>query len=531
MTADDRRVSFGNYTLHPAARSLTVRGHSVVLGGRALDLLIALIDRRGELVSKKTLLELVWPGVTIEEGNLRVVIRALRRALEDDGKTYIVTVPGRGYTFVAPVSTSGLSAVTAQSVGTAQQQVQAPQHVPASKPYRIGILHSLSGPLALSEGAIVDATLLAVHQINARGGIRGREIEPIVVDCQSDEATFAHEAERLIAKENVRTLFGGFTSASRKEILPIVEHYDHLLLYPMQYEGLEKSPNIFYLGAAPNQQIIPAVRWAFAFLRRKRFFLIGWDSIYPRATNAIIRDEVESLGGEIVGEEYLHARNGGIDTALRKLAEIKPDVIVNSLTRDFNALYCRRLREMGVSSEASPTIYFSISENEVQSIGPRDAVGDYAAWNYFQSLERLTNQAFVKLFQSHYGTRRVTADPMEAAYSGVHLWAQAAEAANSDDVSAIRSALPNQRFSAPGGDVQIDAENNHTWKIMRLARIVDGASFRWYGAPKKPFDPNRTPHLVPSPNGMSSCRSFTMGGAAAGPGPRPRRTLKTRSGH
>lgn len=494
MSDEDRRILFGNYTLHPAARSLTVQGHSVALGSRALDLLIALIDRRGELVSKKTLLELVWPGVTIEEGNLRVVIRALRRALEDDGKTYIVTVPGRGYTFVAPVSTSALSAATAQSAGTSQEQVQAPHHVPASNPpYRIGILHSLSGPLALSEGAIVDATLLAVHQINARGGIRGREIEPIVVDCQSDEATFAHEAERLIAKAHVRTLFGGFTSASRKEILPIVEHHDHLLLYPMQYEGLEKSPNIFYLGAAPNQQIIPAVRWAFAFLRRKRFFLIGWDFIYPRATNAIIRDEVELLGGEIVGEEYLHARNGGIDTALRKLAEIKPDVIVNSLTRDFNALYCRRLREMGVSSEASPTIYFSISENEVQSIAPRDTVGDYAAWNYFQSLERLTNQAFVKLFQSHYGTRRVTADPMEAAYSGVHLWARAAEAANSDDVSAIRSALPNQRFSAPGGDVQIDAENNHTWKIMRLARIVDGGQFSVVWSTEKAIRPEPYP--------------------------------------
>jgi urea transport system substrate-binding protein len=168
-------------------------------------------------------------------------------------------------------------------------------------------------------------------------------------------------------------------------------------------------------------------------------------------------------------------------------------VIVNSLTRDFNALYCRRLREMGVSSEASPTIYFSISENEVQSIGPRDTVGDYAAWNYFQSLERLTNQAFVKLFQSHYGTRRVTADPMEAAYSGVHLWAQAAEGADSDDVSAIRSALPNQCFSAPGGNVQIDAENNHTWKTMRLARIVDGGQFSVVWSTEKAIRPEPYP--------------------------------------
>jgi ABC-type branched-subunit amino acid transport system substrate-binding protein len=203
----------------------------------------------------------------------------------------------------------------------------------------------------------------------------------------------------------------------------------------MQYEGLEQSPNIFYLGAAPNQQILPAVRWAFAFLRRRRFFLIGWNSIYPRATNAIVRDEVDQLVGEIVGEEYVHTGKDGINRAVRKLAKIKPDVVVNSLTRDLNALYCRRLREEGVKSRDCPTIYLSISENEVQSLAPGDTMGDYAAWNYFQSLDRPANREFVKLFKSHYGIRRATADPMEAAYSGVHLWAQAAEMANSNEVT------------------------------------------------------------------------------------------------
>jgi urea transport system substrate-binding protein len=494
MSDDERLISFGPYVLHPAARSLTVNGYPVVIGGRALDLLIALVDRRGEVVAKKTLLEIVWPGVTVEEENLKVHIMAVRRALKDNGKAYVVTVPRRGYSFVAPVSTSGLSTVTAQSAGTAREQVQALRAVAASNlPYRIGILHSLSGPLAISEGAIVDATLLAVRQINASGGIRGREIEPTVVDCQSDEATFAREAERLITKGNVRALFGGFTSACRKEMLPIVEHHDHLLLFPMQYEGLEQSPNIFYLGAAPNQQIIPAVRWGFAFLQRKRFFLIGWDSIYPRATNAIVRDEVHSLGGEIVGEEYVHMGKDGMERPLHKLAQIKPDIIVNSLTRDLNALYSRRLRELGVTSEESPTIYLSISENEIQSLAPRDIIGDYAAWNYFQSLEHPTNQVFVKLFQTHYGIRRVTADPMEAAYSGVHLWAQAAGAANSDDVAAIRRLLPNQHFSAPGGAVQIDAENQHTWKIMRLARIVDRGQFSIVWSSEKPIRPEPYP--------------------------------------
>jgi urea transport system substrate-binding protein len=327
---------------------------------------------------------------------------ALRRALKDDGRTYVVTVPGRGYTFVAPVEVeaSGVPAhEAAHGARSADQQVVVPRYGARSRLlYRIGILHSLSGPLALSEGAIVDATLLAVHQINARGGIRGREIEPTIVDCRSDEATFAREAERLIVKERVRALFGGFTSAWRKEMLAVVEQHDHLLLYPIQYEGLEQSPNIFYFGATPNQQIIPAVRWAFAFPRCKRFFLIGWNSIYPRATNAIIRDEVGSIGGEIVGEEYVHSSVMGM--AARKIAEIKPDIILNSLTRDLNALYCHILRELGVTSEKSPTVYFSISENEVQSLAPGDTIGDYAAWNYFQSLERPANQEFVKRFRS-----------------------------------------------------------------------------------------------------------------------------------
>jgi urea transport system substrate-binding protein len=495
MVGGDRRISFGPYTLHPITRSLTLEGEPVAIGSRALDLLIALVDRRGELVSKKTLLAIVWPGVSIEEDNLKVHIMALRRALKDDARTYVVTVPGRGYTFVAPVEVEASGAPadeTAQGARRADEPIVAtPNGARSRLPYRIGVLHSLSGPLALSEGPIVDATLLAVHQINAKGGIRGREIEPTIVDCQSDEATFAREAERLIVKEDVFALFGGFTSACRKEIMSVVEQRDHLLLYPMQYEGLEQSSNIFYFGAAPNQQIIPAVRWAFAFLRCKRFFLIGWNSIYPQATNAIIKDEVMSLGGEIVGEEYVHS--SGMGKAVRKIAEVRPDVILNSLTRDLNALYCRRLREHGISSEEIPTIYFSISENEVQSLAPGDTIGDYAAWNYFQSLERPANVQFIERFRSRYGSRRVTSDPMEAAYSAIHLWAQAAEAANSDHVGAIRHALPNQHFLAPGGAVQIDPENHHTWKIMRLARICDAGQFSIVWSSERPIRPEPYP--------------------------------------
>lgn len=283
----------------------------------------------------------------------------------------------------------------------------------------MGILHSLTGTLALSESPVMDATLLAIDEINQRGGILGRPVQARIGDGQSNAATFSIEAERLIKVEKVCTLFGSWTSASRKAVMKIVEQHDHLLVYPTCNEGMEQCPNILYVGATPNQQVIPAVRWTVGFLRKKRFFLVGWNAVYSHAMNAIIHNEVKALGGEIVGEVYLDIHRPDVPKAVGRIARSQPDLIFNSLAGDINVYYTRLLRAAGVTPGRIPTIYFCISEIELLSLSPGETVGDYSAWNYFQSLDRPENHSFVNRFQSRYGLRRVVADPMEAGHLGV----------------------------------------------------------------------------------------------------------------
>lgn len=347
----------------------------------------------------------------------------------------------------------------------------------AARPLLVGIIHSLSGTLVNSEAPVVDATLLAIEEINQRGGVRGRKVEVLVRDGQSDGLTFAREAERLITRERVCTLFGCWLSAHRKQVMPVVEEHHHLLMYPKTYEGLEQSSCIVYLGATPNQFILPAVRWAATSLGKRRFFLVGLDQVYARAVNAIIRDEVTALGGAIAGEEYLLMSSTEVAGAVHRIAESAPDMILNTLAGDRNVPFTRALRSAGVTAERLPTIHFSASEIELRSLSPRETAGDFAAWNYFQNLDRPENLAFVQRFQARYGRQRVTGDPMEAAYVGVHLWAQAVEAADSEDPQAIRQALRGQSFCGPGGIVRIDPENLHT----TTSRITE-PRFPWASA-------------------------------------------------
>jgi urea transport system substrate-binding protein len=347
----------------------------------------------------------------------------------------------------------------------------------SSPPLCVGVLHSFSGAMVLSESPVADATLLAVEEINQRGGVRGNKLEAFVRDCRSDEATFAREAERLITQEKVCTLFGCWTSASRKQLLPVLERYDHLLVYPVQYEGLEQSPHVVYTGATPNQQMLPAVRWAFDALGARRFFLLGWDSVYSHAAHAVMRDELAALGGRIAGEEYLLPASSEVSGAVRRILETRPDVILNTVVGDRNIPLCRTLGATGATPGKPPTIYFRVGEVELRHFADRDIVGDYAAWNYFQSLDRPQNNKFISRFRKRYGPQRVLSDPMEAAYLGVHLWAQAAESAGGGDARAIREALRDQSFDAPGGVVRIDPENQHTWKNARVGRVVEGGQF------------------------------------------------------
>jgi len=359
-------------------------------------------------------------------------------------------------------------------------------------PIRVGVLHSLSGTMAISEKSVVDADLLAIEELNAKGGLLGRRIEPVITDGRSDWQVFANEAERLITEQKVCTIFGCWTSASRKMVKPVVERYNHLLVYPLQYEGLEESPNIFYAGAAPNQQIIPAIKWSLDHLGN-RCFLVGSDYVFPRTANAIIRDQLTALRGDVAGEEYALLGQKDFSKIVQKIAEAKPNVIFNTINGDSNIAFFHALRNAGIRPDKIPTMSFSIAEDELRSMDIRDVEGDYAAWNYFQSIDDDTNQAFVHAFQRRYGAQRTTDDPMEAAYFSVKLWAQAVEDAGSDDVPAIRKAMKEQSLKAPEGIVCIDSATQHTWKMVRIGKITKTGQFEIVWSSGTPVRPSPYP--------------------------------------
>ncbi|MBD2387012.1 urea ABC transporter substrate-binding protein [Cylindrospermum sp. FACHB-282] len=358
----------------------------------------------------------------------------------------------------------------------------------SKKPIKVGVLHSLSGTMAISEKSVVDATLLAIEEINKKGGILGRKIQPIIVDGKSDWNMFAKEAEKLITQEKVATVFGCWTSASRKTVKPVFEKYNHLLIYPVQYEGLEDSPNIIYTGAAPNQQIIPAVKWSFDNLG-KRFFLVGSDYVFPRTANAIIKDQVTALRGEIIGEKYILLGSNNVKDIVKEIFETQPDVILNTINGDSNIAFFKALRKAGITADKIPTISFSIAEEELSYLPKQDVVGDYAVWNYFQSIDDGTNHKFIKNFKKKYGENRVTSDPIEAGYFGVYLWAQAVEDAATDEVNSIRQYIKDQSFKAPEGVVYIDSSNQHTWKTVRVGKIKTDGQFEIVWNSDKPIRP------------------------------------------
>ena len=355
-------------------------------------------------------------------------------------------------------------------------------------PIKVGVVHALTGTMALSAKPVADATLMAIDEINQQGGLLGRKIQPILVDGRSDPATFARESERLITEERVKVIFGFLNSASRKTGKPVFERHNHLLFYPLTYEGLEQSPNIIYTGAAPNQQVIPAVKWCFDNLG-KRFFLVGSDLVHSRAVHAMIQDQVAALKGEIVGEEYILWGSKEAKSAVDKIVAAKPTVILNTITGDSNLAFFRELRRAGVTPEKIPTMSFTIAERELRNLSVKEMVGDYAAWNYFQSQPNPENREFIKRYRARFGPDAVTDDPIESAYFGVYLWAAAVKAANSVSVDLVRGALPNQSFSAPEGLVYIDAENNHVWRTARIGKIDSDGDFDVVWDSQRPLRP------------------------------------------
>jgi urea transport system substrate-binding protein len=356
------------------------------------------------------------------------------------------------------------------------------------EPIKVGLLHSLSGTMAISETSVVEASLLAIEEINAQGGVLGRPIEPMVVDIESDWDLAARQAEALITEEGVAVIFGCWTSACRKTVKPVFEKHDHLLIYPVQYEGLEASPNIIYTGAAPNQQLVPAVNWSLENLGR-RFYLVGSDYVFPRTANAILRAQIEALGGEVVGEDYIPLGSTEVEAIVTNIALAEPDVILNTINGDSNIAFFAALRAQGITPQLIPTISFSIAEPELQTMNIPDMVGDYAAWNYFQSLPGPENERFVAAFRARYGQERVISDPMEAAYFGVYLWAQAVEEAGTSQLSRVQVQILNQSRNAPSGVVYIDPQTRHTWKSVLIGQIQADGQFEIVWTSERPVRP------------------------------------------
>ncbi len=343
------------------------------------------------------------------------------------------------------------------------------------RPIVVGILHSQTGPMAVSERSMIDAEVLALEQINREGGLLGRPVRWVIADGGSDWPTFAREAERLIKQQQAVVIFGCWTSACRKGVLPVVEAADHLLVYLMAYEGLEQSPNIVYTGAAPNQQITPAVQWCLDALKARRFFLVGSDYIWPRCVNEIVRDQLTSLGAELAGEAYVPFGSTDLAAAAAAIAAAKPDVILSSVVGDSAIPFARAVRAAGLDPATTPIVTFAIGENELRGDAAAAMAGHYAAWNYFQSLDRPQNKAFVRAFQTRYGADRTTSDPMVAAYNSVLLWAQAVREAGTADVRQVRASLRHQSLDAPEGIIAVDPETQHTWRPVYIGQIrTDG---------------------------------------------------------
>lgn len=343
-------------------------------------------------------------------------------------------------------------------------------------PIKVGILHSLTGHMAVSERPVVDAALLAIEEINASGGLLGRRIEPIIADGASDAQTFARQAEMLITEKKVEVIFGCWTSASFREVKAVVEKYDNVLFFPVQYEGVDTSSNIIYTGATANQQIFPGVLWCAEHIG-KRFFIVGTEEIYSAAAGVILHSLLDSIQAPIVGEEYMLLGSKDVDKAVEKIKQANPDVIINTMNGETNLYFFRALRAAGIASDKIPTVSFCIGEPEVQEYGVSLTVGDYASWSYFQSVQTNENIKFVEAFKKRYGQDRVLSDPMEAAYFGVYLWSQTVQLIKTANPVRVVASVPNQSRVAPEGIVAIDAFNHNTWKVCRVAKINDEGQF------------------------------------------------------
>jgi urea transport system substrate-binding protein len=351
---------------------------------------------------------------------------------------------------------------------------------------KVGILHSLSGTMAISEAVLKDTVLMLIADQNKKGGLLGRKLEPVIVDPASDWDLFAEKARDLLTKEKVAVVFGCWTSASRKSVLPVFEELNGLLFYPMQYEGEESSRNIFYTGAAPNQQAIPAVRYLMSKEggEVRRWVLLGTDYIYPRTTNRILSAYLtaEGVSPEDIMTIYTPFGYSDWREIIEKIKAFgsagKKTAVISTINGDANTSFYKELAAQDVGASAIPVMALSIGERELLTVDPKHLVGHLAAWNYFQSVVSKENEAFIKMWADFTEQRdKITNDPMEATFIGFRMWAQAVAQAGTTDVNAVRQALYGQRIKAPSGFEVVMNTNHHLSKPVMIGKINSSGTF------------------------------------------------------
>ncbi len=358
----------------------------------------------------------------------------------------------------------------------------------AQETVKVGILHSLTGGVAIAEASAVDAEKLAIDEINAAGGVLGRRIEPIVEDGASDWPTFAEKARKLLEKDKVSTVFGCYTSASRKAVLPVFEQLKGLLYYPTYYEGAEQSPNIMYIGAEANQQAVVACNWLMAN-RGKSMFLIGSDYVWPRVVNKIVRPAAVKAGGKVLGEEYLPLGATNFGSVINKIKALRPEIILSTVVGGSNVAFFKQLVSAGVDFRKTTLMALAVTEEEVSGIGAENVVGALSCMTYFQSIDNPANRKFVAAFKAKYGARRVTGDTLACAYAAVHLWKAAAEKAKSFDVDKVVAASSNLELDVPEGRIKVHASNHHVWKRARIGEFQADGQVRILHE-SEPIEPN-----------------------------------------
>jgi urea transport system substrate-binding protein len=337
----------------------------------------------------------------------------------------------------------------------------------AADKVKVGILHSLTGTIAIAEKSVVDAEMLAIEEINKAGGVMGMMIDPVVEDGASDWPTFAEKARKLIEKDNVAAVMGCYTSASRKAVLPVFEKLKGLLYYPTYYEGLEQSPNIIYTAQEATQSVIAAMEWLYKN-KGKSFYMIGSDYIWPRTTIKIAKATLARLGGKLAGEGYYPLGHIEFSSEINKIKAAKPDVILNCVVGGSNVAFFKQLTAAGITGKNQTILSLAVSEEEVSGIGADNTAGTLTCMGYFQSLKNPANDKFVKAFKAKYGAGRVTGDTLACGYTSVYLWKLAVEKAKSLEVEKVVAASSNLEFDGPEGKVKLHSSNHHLWKHARI---------------------------------------------------------------